>query len=66
MTKNVQVYLVISGTIFGAVSLLHLIRAVSEWPFIIGSMDIPVAASWVGFLATAALCGWALRLTTRT
>jgi len=66
MANNAQIYLVISGIVFGIVSLLHLVRAISGWPFVVGQMDIPVAASWVGFLVTAVLCGWALWLATRT
>ena len=30
-------FLLISGIFFGLVSLIHLIRGVSGWPFIIGS-----------------------------
>ena len=62
MANNAQIYLVISGIIFGIVSLLHLVRAINGWPFVFGLVDIPIAASWVGFLVTAVLCGWALWL----
>jgi len=65
MANNAQIYLVISGIIFGIVSLLHLFRVISGWPFVFGPMDIPIAVSWVAFLITALLCGWALWLGAR-
>ena len=55
-------YLLISVIIFGTVALIHLVRAINTWAFVMGPVDIPVVASWVGFVVTAALCGWGIRL----
>ena len=55
-------FLLISGIFFCLVSLIHLIRAVSGWPFIIGSWSVPMWASWAAFLFTGGLSAWAFRL----
>lgn len=62
MHDTMQAYFVVSGLIFGLVAVIHLVRAVNGWVFIIGPMEIPNAVSWVGFVVTATLCYWAVRL----
>ncbi|MCZ6619750.1 MAG: hypothetical protein O7E57_16645 [Gammaproteobacteria bacterium] len=59
---NIRNYLYVSAAIFTLVALLHVVRAVSGWAFQIGSMEVPVLASWVGFVATGALASWAIWL----
>ena len=59
-----QIYLVVSAIIFGLVAAIHLVRALNSWSFVIGPITIPILASWVGFILTAALCLWAVRLVT--
>jgi hypothetical protein len=59
-----QIYLVVSAIIFGLVAIIHLVRALNNWAFIVGPVSIPNSASWVGFIITAALCLWAVRLIT--
>ncbi|MEJ2133072.1 MAG: hypothetical protein P8Y95_15945 [Gammaproteobacteria bacterium] len=60
-----RVYLAISGTIFGVVALVHLLRALNDWAFVLGAWEIPTVASWIGFVVTASLCAWAVRLAVR-
>ena len=55
-------YLVVTGTIFGLVALVHLLRVVNGWSFEIGPWSLPMAASWIGTLVPAILCVWAFRL----
>ena len=57
-------YLYVSAAVFAVVSLIHLIRALAGWPFQIGPIELSLAVSWVGFVATAMLAAWALRLAT--
>ena len=57
-----QVYLMVSAAIFGVVAVIHLLRALNGWAFQVGPMDLPMVVSWVGFVLTAALCAWAIRL----
>ncbi len=59
-----QIYLVVSAIIFGLVAIIHLVRALNNWAFIVGPVSIPISASWVGFIITAAFCLWAVRLVT--
>ncbi len=59
---NARTYVVISAVIFGLVAVIHLLRAVNGWGFEVGPVSVPVGASWVAFVITAALCAWAIRL----
>jgi hypothetical protein len=58
-------YLVISGTIFGIVAILHLLRVVNSWAVVVGPWSAPMSVSWLGTLVPAILCFWALRLASR-
>ena len=60
--NSVTNYLYVSAAIFGIVALIHIVRALSGWAFQIGPMEVPVLASWVGFVITGALAAWAIRL----
>ena len=62
---NPRAYLVISGTLFGLVAILHLLRVVNGWAFVFGPWSVPIWASWFGTLIPAVLCIWALRLASR-
>jgi hypothetical protein len=62
MYSTMQAYLVVSGLIFGLVSIVHLVRAVNGWAFVVGPMELPNAVSWAAFVVTATLCYWAMRL----
>jgi hypothetical protein len=62
---NARPYLILSGTIFAAISLLHLVRILRGWPFVVGPWSTPVGLSWAGFAAALALAVWAFRLSSR-
>ncbi len=62
MLPNVRAYLVVSAIVFGIVAVVHLARALNGWAFVVGPVTVPVAASWIGFVFTAALCVWSIRL----
>jgi len=64
MYSTMQAYLVVSALIFGVVAIIHLVRAVNGWAFVVGPLEIPNAVSWAGFVVTATLCYWAIRLAT--
>ena len=59
---SARTYVVISAAIFGLVAAVHLLRAVYGWTFEVGPVSLPVGASWVAFVITAALSVWAIRL----
>jgi hypothetical protein len=58
MSKN---YTVVSGLIFGAVALAQASRAVMQLPVYVGSLELPVWASWVASVVAGSLCIWAFR-----
>jgi len=58
----VRKYLLISGVLFGLVALVHLYRVIKNLSFQFGPIDMPMWASWLGFLIPAMLCGWAFSL----
>jgi hypothetical protein len=58
-------YILISGCIFGAVALAHLLRALYGWTFVFGPWGIPAAGSWVVTVVAGGLFVWALRLVRR-
>jgi hypothetical protein len=55
-------YLIVSATVFAVVAVAHLVRALEQWPVVIGSSPVPVGVSWLGAIATGALSGWAILL----
>jgi len=54
-------YLVVSGTIFFAVGLLHLLRLIYHWPVQLGAWLVPQWLSYLGFPAAWGLAVWAYR-----
>lgn len=54
-------YVVVSGAIFGVVAVLQAVRAVNQWPLHVGSLEIPVWASWIAMLVAGSLSAWAFR-----
>ena len=51
-------YVAISALIFALVALVHLVRLAKRWSVQIGSLTIPITASWIGFLISAFLAIW--------
>ncbi len=64
MQDTTKAYLFVSGVVFGLVALAHFVRAINSWNFVVGPLAIPVSVSWIGFMITAVLCVWAIRLAT--
>jgi hypothetical protein len=58
-------YLTISATAFAVVAVVHVARAIAQWTIVIGPWNIPVAASWIAALMTAAMSLWAFSLLRR-
>jgi len=54
-------YRVVSGAGFGIIAVLQITRAILQVPIHIGSLEVPVYASWVAAVATGGLCIWAFR-----
>ena len=60
---NQRLYFLVTGTVFGIVSLVHLIRIFNHWNLTIGSWDAPMWVSYLGIVLTGSLSVWAFRLT---
>ena len=54
-------YVVVSGVVFGVVAVLHVVRALNQWPVHVGTFEIPVWASWIGMVGAGGFCAWAFR-----
>jgi hypothetical protein len=52
-------YAIVSGAIFGLVAILQAVRAINYWPAQIGTLEIPVWASWIAMVVAGSLCAWA-------
>ncbi|MBI3575920.1 MAG: hypothetical protein HY083_09760 [Gammaproteobacteria bacterium] len=60
-----KIYLMVSGTLFALVALLHLLRIVFNWQAVIGSWTVPMWLSWIGLAVTVTFCTWAYNLARR-
>jgi hypothetical protein len=65
MNMNSRAYLAISGTVFGIVAALHLLRVANGWAVEVGPWSAPMAISLLGTIFPAVLCAWAFRLISR-
>ena len=54
-------YVVVSGAFFGVVAVLQAVRALNQWPAHVGTLEIPVWASWIAMVVAGSLCAWAFR-----
>lgn len=54
-------YVVVSGAVFGVVAALQAVRALSQWPVLVGTIEIPVWVSWLAMVVAGSLCAWAFR-----
>ena len=59
-------YLLLSGSIFGLVAVMHAVRTILHVQVRAGETEIPMWISWFGCLAAAGLCAWAFTLAART
>ena len=54
-------YGVVSGALFGVIAVFQAVRAFNQWPVHVGSLEIPVWASWFAMVIAGSLCVWAFR-----
>ncbi len=59
---SLKLYLIISGSIFFVVGLLHLLRLLSQVTVVVGGYAVPQLLSAVGFPVATAWGVWALAL----
>ena len=56
-------YVVATGVFFGVIAVLQAVRALNQWPVHIGTLEIPVWASWMAMVVAGGFCAWASRCT---
>ena len=59
-----KAYLVITGTVFGLIAVMHFLRSMAEWHLLATDPWYFLGMAALGVLA-AALCVWAWRLLRR-
>ena len=59
-------YLLLSGLLFGLLSLIQLVRAVVGVPVVVYGVDIPRWPSVLAFLIAGSMAVWAFRLRGQT
>jgi hypothetical protein len=57
-----KTYITISAVVFALIAVAHLTRAITQWTIVIDHWTVPVAVSWIGAAAAAALSIWAFSL----
>jgi hypothetical protein len=60
-----KAYYLISGTLFAAVAVAHLVRLVAHWQIQVNGTDVPLWVSWLGLAVPGALAVWAFALAGR-
>lgn len=61
-----RTYMTVSGVIFGIIALLHGARLLQGWPAQIGSVELPLWLSILGFLVAVYLAWSAWKLTAKS
>jgi hypothetical protein len=59
---NSKAYLYISGIIFAIVAIIHLIRVVNGWDFVLGPWSLPMFFSILGTIGPGLLSAWAFTI----
>ena len=57
-----RAYIWISGTLFGAIALVHALRLLQGWPVEVAGRIVPIWISGVGLLVAGTLFIWAFRV----
>ena len=55
-------YLIVSGIIFGLVTVGQLARLTFQIPVQVGQLNVPIWPSFIGLAVALTLCVWAIRL----
>jgi len=57
-------YFLLSGVLFGAIAIVHLLRLIFGWTFSFAAFSVPMVGSVLAFLVSGALCYFGLKLGT--
>ena len=56
-----KTYITVSGAVFGVVAVVQALRAVMQLPVHVGTLEVPVWASWIAAVVAGSLAVWAFR-----
>lgn len=59
-------YLAVSGSVFGLIALLHVLRLARGWQVTVADVSVPIWVSIIAILMFGCLALWAVRLSTRS
>jgi len=59
---SLRLYLIVSGSVFFLVGVLHFFRLLNDWPMVVGTWTVPRVLSVVGFPVATAYAVWAVFL----
>ena len=59
---NNKTYLIVSGVLFGLITIGQLIRLIFQVPVQLGSLNLPMWPSVLAVLVALSLCMWAFLL----
>ncbi len=62
---NSRTYLIVSGVIFGLISIGQLMRLIFQVPIQISTLIIPVWPSALALIVVLLMCIWAFRLASK-
>lgn len=65
MNASIRSFLCVTAIVFALVTLAHVVRAATGAALRIDGWDVPIAASWIAAVVTAALAAWGARLAAR-
>ena len=55
-------YILVSGVLFAAIALAHVLRLLYQWPMQVDQLEIPHWPSAIAIVVTGGLAIWAFRL----
>ena len=59
-------YELVSALIFALVAVMHLVRLLQGWPVMLGTMMVPLWASILAIVVSAAVAIWGFSLVRKT
>ena len=62
---NDKTYLIVSGVLFGLVTIGQLIRLIFQVPVQVGTLNLPMWPSVLAIILALSLCIWAFRLASK-
>jgi hypothetical protein len=58
-------YFVVSGVIFGVVTIAQLVKLILQIPVQVGAFNVPMWPSVIGLIVALSMCIWVIRLALR-